>query len=126
MAHTYVHPKKRTKRRAKGKKQKGKEDKRKERKTKLNSTSAQGAGRARTRLLFAGTISPVICPDDGPTQGRHKKTRRETRQEKKRKEEGSNTEIKKQHFHVQLVGQGRHKRPKGRQRRRAKNNYSGA
>ena len=29
-----------------------------------------------TRLLFAGTISPTTYPADGPTCGRHEKTRR--------------------------------------------------
>ena len=26
-----------------------------------------------TKLLFAGTISPMICPVDGSTEGRHEK-----------------------------------------------------
>ena len=47
-----------------------------------------------TRLLLAGTISPVMCSVDGPTEGRHDKTRRKTRKEKKRIEQ--NTELKKQ------------------------------
>ena len=35
-------------------------------------------------MLFAGgTISPTICPIDGPTEGRHDKARRKTRQDKK-------------------------------------------
>ena len=37
-----------------------------------------------TRLLFAGTISPMICPVDGPAEGRHEKTRRKIRQEEGR------------------------------------------
>ena len=56
-----------------------------ERKTKgrkTKQTCAQGAGRVlRTRLLFADTISPKLCPADGPRRGRHshKKARRKAR-----------------------------------------------
>ena len=70
--------------------------------------------------MFAGTISPMICPGDGPT------TQDQTEDKAKKKEEGRDTALKKlnqklhQNFYVQLVGQGRHKRPKGRQRRRGK------
>ena len=69
---------------------KGKQEKkRKERKTE-QKTSYMRAGRRPspegTRSLFAGTISPMICPGDGPTEGRHDKTRRKARKkEKKRK-----------------------------------------
>ena len=74
-----------------------------------------------TRSLFAGTISRTICVGDGPTEGRHDKTRRKARKKrilKKRREESSDTELEKpnKHFYVQLVGQGRHERPEGRQR----------
>ena len=81
-----------------------------------------------TRLLFAGTISRTICLGDGPTEGRHDKTRRKARKklEKKRKEkqkrEQRRSEKTNKHFYVQLVGQGRHKRLEGRQRKRGKSN----
>ena len=78
-----------------------------------------------------GTIRPTICLRDGPTEGRHDKTRRKARRkekkmrrkEKKRNNEISDTELEKanEHFCVQLVGQGRHKRPEGRKRWRGKN-----
>ena len=49
-------------------------------KYKTKQACVQGSGRVpRTRLIFAGTTSPMICPADGPTYGRHKKTRREAR-----------------------------------------------
>ena len=51
----------------------------KERKTKQKNSYIRAGRRPSpegTRLLFAGTISPMICPDDGPTEGRHDKTRR--------------------------------------------------
>ena len=37
-----------------------------------------------TRLLFAGTVSPMICPVDGPAERQHKKIRRKTRRRGKR------------------------------------------
>ena len=51
-------------------------------------------------------------------QEKEKKRKMRKRKEKKRKEESSDTELEKpnKHFYVQLVGQGRHKRPEGRQR----------
>ena len=64
-----------------------------------------------------------MCPGDGPAEGRHGKTRRKERKKRKQKEKkSSDTELEKpnQHFYVQLVGQGRHKRPEGRQRWRGK------
>ena len=73
-----------------------------------------------------GTIRPTICLRDGPTEGRHDKTRRKARKklEKKRKEkqkrEQRRSEKTNKHFYVQLVGQGRHKRLEGRQRKRGK------
>ena len=77
-------------------------------------TCAQGArrvprGQGCWLLVFAGTISPMVCPVDESTRGRHEKTRRKTRQE----DEGRGTELNKQNeqSYVQLVGQGRHKRP---------------
>ena len=39
-----------------------------------------------TRSLFAGTISRTICVGDGPTEGRHDKTRRKARKRRTRKE----------------------------------------
>ena len=39
-----------------------------------------------TRLLFAGTVSPMICLRGGPTKGRHDKIRRKAREKKKRNE----------------------------------------
>ena len=65
--------------------------KRKERKERKNETkiimrSGRRPSPERTGLLFADTISPMICPGDGPTEGRHVKTRRKTGKEKKRAE----------------------------------------
>ena len=69
-----------------------KEKKGKERKTN-QKTSCMRAGRRPspegTGLLFAGTISPMICLGDRPTEGLHDKTRRKARKkqrQKKRKE----------------------------------------
>ena len=74
-----------------------------------------------TRLLFAGTIIPMTCPVHA--QLKDDTERPDGRQEAK---EGRDTRAEKQvqqsYSYVQLVGQGRHKRPKGVQRRRAKNN----
>ena len=71
-------------------------------------------------MLFVGAISPMMCPGDGPTEGRHDKTRLKARQKKKKEKikKNSDTELEKpnKHFYVQLVGQGRHERPEGRQR----------
>ena len=36
-----------------------------------------------TRMLFAGTITQMLCLVDGPKEGRHDKTRLKTRQENK-------------------------------------------
>ena len=48
-----------------------KEKVREKRKTK--QTCDQGAGRVpSTRFLIDGTISPMTCPADGPTEGRHR------------------------------------------------------
>ena len=73
-----VHPKKEAKQVAK----KGKKTKNK---TKTNIRSGRRPSPEGTRLLFAGPISPInmICPVDGPTVGRHEKTRRTTRQAQK-------------------------------------------
>ena len=88
-----------------------KRNKRKKRKAKQKQTCSPAAGRVRkgTRLLFAGTISPVICPVDGPTEGRHDKTRRKTKQE-----EGRDTELKNKTSSPMSIwwAQGRHMRPK--------------
>ena len=54
-----------------------------------------------TRVLYTCTSSPMICPVDGPTQGRHEETRRKTRRGKRQR-----AKIKQQSY-VQLVGQGR-------------------
>ena len=48
-----------------------------------------------TRLLFAGTISPTICLGDGPTEGRHDKTRRKARKRKEKKNEETKRKEKK-------------------------------
>ena len=37
-----------------------------------------------TRLVVAGTISPVICPVYGPTEGRHDNAVRKTKSRKKK------------------------------------------
>ena len=60
----------------------------------------------------------MICLGDGPTEGGHYKTRQKARKGKKKKEESSDTELDKamKYLYVQLVVQGRHKRPEGRQR----------
>ena len=34
--------------------------------------------------MFAGIIIPMICPGDGPTEGRHDKTRRKATNEDKK------------------------------------------
>ena len=50
---------------------KEKEKKRKERKMKQKTTYIRGGRRQspeRTRLLFAGTISPMVCLGDGPLE----------------------------------------------------------
>ena len=110
----------------KGKKGQKRNKQRKERKEKRNKNFMH-ARRAQAspggkRLLFAGGISPMICLGDGPTEGRHDKTRRRARKNKtkqnKTKEESSDIELEKtnKHFYVQLVGRGRHKRPEGRQK----------
>ena len=44
-----------------------------------------------TRLLFAGTISPMICLGDGPTEGRHDQTRRKAGKEKEKKKKREET-----------------------------------
>ena len=67
--------------------------KRKERKPKQTSLSMRAGRRPSpegTRLLFAGTISPMICLGDGSTEerqaeGRHDKTRQKSRNRKKQK-----------------------------------------
>ena len=35
-------------------------------------------------MLFAGMVSPVMCPDYKPTEGRHKKTKLKTTHEQGR------------------------------------------
>ena len=105
MVHTCVHPKKRTKRGVlykegqkkteeglKGaKKERDREEmKREERKTKTKpKSSCMHSGRRpsteETRLLFAGVISRVICPADGPTEKRDDTTRPEDNYYEKRK-----------------------------------------
>ena len=87
MVHTYSTPQKqdrRAKKGEKGKKKRGNEKGNKEEKkrTKINMRSGRRPGLEGTRSLFAGTISHVICPGDGPTEGCHDKTRRKTSQEK--------------------------------------------
>ena len=47
-------------------------------------------------LLFAGTISRMICPVHGQTEGRHDNTRRKTRQDNKRRGQGHRATKKKQ------------------------------
>ena len=76
-----------------GQKRKNEKKRKEERKTK-QKTSCMRTGRRPspegTRLLSAGTISPTLCLGDGPTEGRHDKTRRKKRKKnekkKKRKE----------------------------------------
>ena len=94
-------PEKRTNR--KGKKERNRKEKKKrkygkERKfeTKTNLRSGRRPSPEETRLLFAGTISPMICPGDGPTEGRHDKTSRKARQEKKRRTQRHRAKNKKQ------------------------------
>ena len=117
----YVDSKKQEKITKRETKEEKKEKRKKEiSKRKTKQTCAQGAGRVlRTRLLFAGTISRMICPADGPTKGRHKKTRRKPR----RQEEGRDKELttnKNEQSYVQLVGQGPHNRHKDDRDRRSK------
>ena len=67
----------------------------KERKKKRNKNFMRAGRRPSpegTRSLFAGTISPTMCLGDGPTEGRHDKTKRKAkkimgeRKEKKKQE----------------------------------------
>ena len=88
--HTYVRPKKKTKKsqndgnRMKEKKQK-KERKKERKKEKQNrndrALKAQAKRPEGRILLFAVSISPMICPVDGLTERQHQKTKRTTRQE---------------------------------------------
>ena len=103
-----------------GQKRKNEKKRKEERKTKQKTSCMRAERRPSpedTRLLSAGTTSPTICLGNGPTEGRHDKTRRKARKEQK-KNKSSDTELEKpnKHFYVQLVGQGRHERPEGRQR----------
>ena len=76
---------------------------------------AQGTGRV-PKGQGCCSMSPVMCPGDGPTNDAKIP---DGRQYKKRADAELQTKQNKQCY-VQLMGQGRHKRPKGRQRRRAK------
>ena len=113
-------------RRAK-KDKKGAKKKKEERKPK-QKTFCMRAGRRPspegTRLLFAGTISPMMCLGDGPTERGHYKTRRKARKKKKNEKRATTQSSKNQtsFFYVQLVGQGRHTSSEIRQRERVKNN----
>ena len=52
------------------KEKKRKEEKRKRREMKQTKHELRAeASLEETTLLFAGTISPMICPADGPTEG---------------------------------------------------------
>ena len=87
--------KKGKKRAKKGKKQRGNEKKRREKKTKPKSSCMRSGHRPSpegTRLLIAGTISPMIYPGDGPTEGRHSKTTRKARKRKEKKRRGTETQ----------------------------------
>ena len=56
--------------------QKGKEQKERKQKkneTKTNMWSGRRPSPEGTRLLFVGTLSPITCSVDGPTEGRHQK-----------------------------------------------------
>ena len=88
-----------------------KEKKKKQRKERKNKqkTSCMRAGRRPspegTRLLFAGTVSPMISLGDGPTERRHDKSRRKaSKNEKKRIEQRHRARKTNKHFYVQLVG----------------------
>ena len=70
-----VHPKKK-KTTKKGKNERNRSEKEKESKEMKQKTSMRAGRRPSpggTKLLFAGTISPMICPVDGSTEGRHEK-----------------------------------------------------
>ena len=97
----HVHPRTHTKRVkiTKRKERKEKEKKRKKRKEEKKKTITHGRV-PRTGLLFAGTMSPLICPADGPT----KRTSREDRREGKETRNGFRQRAKnkqKQQFYVQ-------------------------
>ena len=77
VVHSYNASEKEDRRAKKGNKQKGNEKK----ETKINMHSGRRPSPEETKLLLAGTISSMICPGDRPTEGRHDKTRRKTRQE---------------------------------------------
>ena len=49
---------------------------RKKRNQNQHAHRAQAESRG-DKVVFAGTISPIICPGDGPTEGRHDKTRQD-------------------------------------------------
>ena len=49
-----------------------------------------------TRLLFAGTISPMICLGDGPTEGGHDKTSGRQENKTKKKKRAATQSSKKQ------------------------------
>ena len=92
----------------KGKKKNRKNIKVKKRKKMKQKTSMRSGRRPSpegARLLVAGTINPMICPVDGPTKGRHGKTRRKTIQKR-----GQRQRAKKQNqqSYVQLADEGRH------------------
>ena len=80
MVHTMRAPEKVDQKRGKtGKQQKG--QKKKKKKIKKNEANINMRWGRRpspegTRLLLAGTISPMTCPGDGPTEAQHDKTRR--------------------------------------------------
>ena len=75
------------KKRQKKKKKKKKKKEKKKNEAKINMRSGHRPNPEWTRLLFACTISPMICPGDGPTSGRQDKARQKTRQEKKTKKQ---------------------------------------
>ena len=58
-------------------------------------------------------MSPMIRPVDGPTEGRHVKTRRKTRKEKEGRDRAEKTKTRPA-FLCPGGGQGQHERPKQR------------
>ena len=65
--------------------------------TEINIRSGHKPSPEGASLLFAGTTSPMICPDDGPTEARHDKTRRRARKKEKKKRADTAKKTKTKH-----------------------------
>ena len=67
--------------------------------TEINIRSGHKPSPEGASLLFAGTTSPMICPDDGPIEARHHKTEDKSikvkRKERKENKRGQRQRAKK-------------------------------